>query len=384
MKKFLPLRLMFIIICMPILVSSCTTITLPETTPSPEPAQPVKAVEETALPLSDPGPYPVGIKRNNVYLDDSRGGREVTLTLWYPAESTAGAPGEVVPDAPPDLNGAPYPVILSSSKLGFIFASSLVSHGFTYVGVNKIDTYFIWDNNLIDQPLDILFALRMAADNPPVELEGVINSDIAGTTGYSFDGYNSLAMSGARINPLAYLARCDEARKQTPPLEDWYLEYLCTISANWEDFESHAGPLLTNSTDGLWQPMTDARIKAVLPMGPDGAWIFNEQGLAAVDRPILILNAEKEEFYTVEAAAMYEQIGFPEKYLITFKDRDHMMVYDAHALDQMKHFANAFFGYYLQGNDGYKEYFSEEFVSQVDDLAWGVYQNKSGEDLWID
>ena len=34
----------------------------------------------------------------------------------------------------------------------------------------------------------------------------------------------------------------------------------------------------------------------------------------------------------------------------------------------------AFFGYHLQGRDDYAEYFSEEFVAQHDDLAWGVRQ----------
>jgi len=39
----------------------------------------------------------------------------------------------------------------------------------------------------------------------------------------------------------------------------------------------------------------------------------------------------------------------------------------------MKHLAAAFFGYYLQGRDDYAEYFSEDFVAQHDELAWGVY-----------
>jgi len=42
-------------------------------------------------------------------------------------------------------------------------------------------------------------------------------------------------------------------------------------------------------------------------------------------------------------------------------------------LAQMKHFATAFFGFYLQGREDYREYFSEDFVSQFKDLAWGVY-----------
>jgi hypothetical protein len=40
---------------------------------------------------------------------------------------------------------------------------------------------------------------------------------------------------------------------------------------------------------------------------------------------------------------------------------------------KMKHFAIAFFGYYLQGREEYFEYFSKQFVNQFDDLVWGVY-----------
>jgi hypothetical protein len=34
----------------------------------------------------------------------------------------------------------------------------------------------------------------------------------------------------------------------------------------------------------------------------------------------------------------------------------------------------AFFGYHLQGWEEYAKYFSEDFVTQYEDLAWGIYQ----------
>jgi hypothetical protein len=43
---------------------------------------------------------------------------------------------------------------------------------------------------------------------------------------------------------------------------------------------------------------------------------------------------------------------------------------------RMKHFATAFFGYYLQGHKDYLNYFSEDFVSKSDGLAWGVYKGE--------
>jgi predicted dienelactone hydrolase len=347
---------------------------LPACTPKVEAALEVPMATEAIdeMPLSGFGEYPVGIRRQVAFKDESRGGRDVVLTLWYPA--AAGEPGSVVPDAVPELDGAPFPVILSSSKVGFIFASSLVSHGFTYIGVNGIDTYAIMDTNVIDQPLDILFALKMIAEDPPEGLEGVFDTDNAGAMGYSFDGLNAIALGGARVDPQVYLERCAEVGEKDPPLEERYIEYICTIAEDWQAFEGHAGAEITESDDGLWQPMSDARIKAVMPMGPDGAWLFNERGMAAVDLPVFFINAEKEEFYMDEVAFMYDHISSTEKFLVTFIGRDHLMVYNRHALNQMKHFANAFFGYILQGKEEYKEYLSEEFVKQYLDLAWGVFQ----------
>ena len=94
----------------------------------------------------------------------------------------------MVEDTPSDLSGAPYPVILSSSKVGSFFAPHLVSYGFVYVGIRNIDTYEQIDQNLIDQPLDILFALDQVASQPLEGLEGMLDTDRAGTMGYSFAG----------------------------------------------------------------------------------------------------------------------------------------------------------------------------------------------------
>lgn len=342
-----------------------------EITNAPTQANVMENIEGAMLPLSGYGSYAVGIRRNIIFVDDTRGGREISLTIWYPALSDGEEPGSEIKDAPPDLSNAPYPMLLSTSKLGFIFAPALVSYGYVYVGVNKLDTYPIWDNNLVDQPLDILFAIKMVTENTPEWLAGVPNMEMVGALGYSFDGYNSLAMSGARVDPQAYLAHCAEIESMRQSEASWYWDYLCSLSQNWTEFETHAGKEITDSQDGLWQAMTDAHIKAVMPMSPDGAWLFNERGLAEVEMPILITAAENEEFYsTDEVRYLYDNLGSADKYLITFLGRTHMMIYEEYSVSQLTHFANAFFGYYLQGKTDYARYFSEDFISQYSDLAW--------------
>ncbi len=48
-----------------------------------------------------------------------------------------------------------------------------------------------------------------------------------------------------------------------------------------------------------------------------------------------------------------------------------MIMLESVSTKRMYHFATAFFGYYLKGREDYSEFFSEDFVSKFDDLAWG-------------
>ena len=125
----------------------------------------------------------------------------------------------------------------------------------------------------------------------------------------------------------------------------------------------------------MWQPLTDARIRAVLPMAGEGWWLFGPAGLASVDRPTLMLVATEDELYP-ENARIFEHLGTPDKALISFVGPDHMMVYDSKMVARMAHFAVAFFGYHLQGRKDLARYFSEDFVAEHGDLAWGVVEGR--------
>jgi len=323
--------------------------------------------------FAETGTYPVGM-RTSRFVDDSRGDRQISITVWYPAVQPAGSTSSApTRDADPDREGAPYPLILSSTKVAEIFAPYLVSHGFAWASVDKIDTYYSTNPEMLHQPLDILFALEQMASNPPQGLEGMIDAEHAGAIGYSFDGFNALMLGGARIDPQHYLALCadPEQTKQTAGywFDGWYN---CGLAGQWDAFSADAGEELTASQDGLWQPVTDERIRAVMPMAPDGFYLFGEEGLAAVDRPTLMIDATNDDLYK-ENVLIYEHLGTPDKALISFVGPDHMMVYDPEMVARMAHFAVAFFGYHLQGRQQMARYFSVDFVAQHDDLFWGVY-----------
>src|SRR3990172_11389275 len=121
--------------------------------------------------------------------------------------------------------------------------------------------------------------------------------------------------------------------------------------------------------------MTDERIRAVMPLAGEGWWLFGEKGLAVVDRPVLMIVASEDPLYK-ENALIFEHLGTPNKALISFVGPEHMMIYDPVMVARMAHFAAAFFGYHLQVQQGLSWYYSEEYVAQREDLAWGVLPAK--------
>jgi len=356
--------------------ASSTASPAPPVVPAAATTGPTASLPPTAFPLGEPGPYHVS-RRTLTTKDPSRGDRQVAITVWYPAVRPTDWKGERPSmDAVPDRSGAPYPLILSSTTVAMELAPDLVSHGFAWASVNNINTYPRFGTQSIDQPLDILFALDQVATHPPEGLEGMIDAERSGAIGYSFDGFNTLAMSGARVDPEHYLAQCPTPDATTAAVVSELSAFGCGPAEDWAAFAAHAGAALTAGEDGLWRPMTDQRIRAVMPMAAEGWWLFGPRGLAAVDRPTLMLAGTKDELYP-ENALIFERLGAPDKAMISFLGQDHFtMLLDQEMAARMAHFAVAFFGHHLQGREELAQYYSEAFVARHDDLAWGVHPDE--------
>lgn len=324
---------------------------------------------DTDFPLGATGPYAMGV-RNYSLIDESRDNRQIELHLWYPAQDGTNVQNRL--NAPSYDADAPYPLILTGMNSGGnLFNDHLVSHGYVMAIVDSPTTEsYRWDYEMIDNARDVLFALNQIADNPPEGLEGIIDTDHVGVGGYSGDGDTAFAVSGARLEPEFYQSQCEHLQG-TVPNADWWYAYMCSHTENWSAFASAVGNSITESEDGLWQPITDARIRAVAPMGLGAVMMYGERSLAAVDRPMLVL-IPTDEMHPI-ITHVFEQVGNPEKVMVSFINRDHMMVLNSWEAERMNHFVTAFFGYYLQGRDDYAKFFSEDFVAQFDDLAWGVY-----------
>jgi len=354
---------------------SSATAALP-TTPTST-IVPIETREPPPFPFSERGPYWTG-NRVYTFIDESRDGRRIEVQIYYPALKEANEQGGTITrNATADMSGAPYPLILTDNTSGnVIFRSHLASYGFVMALVNSPDSYAKVDFQVMDHPLDFLFALDQIGLDSLEGLEGVIDANNTGVSGFSGGGWMSMALSGVRIDPEYYLSFCENAPTMEPKLSAWYIDFYCNLARKWEAFALRVAPEIKDSEDGLWQPVTDERIRAIMPMAPDGAILYGDQGLAAMDLPTLIIAPVDDQYtpYDFETVFIYEQLGTAEKSIISFIGKNHDMPYISEPANRMKHFAVAFFGYYLQGHEDYAYYFSEEFVSQVDDLAWGVYK----------
>jgi predicted dienelactone hydrolase len=390
MKHVINLTFKVVLVCLLVSCGAQTSVpptaTLPQATATTqqiaeETVGPEATREPIPFPLSEPGPYYTG-KRTLTFEDISRDGREIGVTVFYPALRPEGSKGPKLlagANRDPDLSGAPYPLILTETDSGdMIFQAHLATHGFVMAIVRPPQP--IVDVGIVDIPRDFLFVLDQISTNPLEGLEGVIDSEHVGVTGHSWGGAVSLALSGVRIDPEFYLSFCAEQAPAMQAAVSWggYIEYSCSLAKKWDDFTAHVGEEMTASENGLWQAVADERIRAVMPIAPDGAWLYGERGLAMANRPMLIIAPTDDEYtpYQIETAYIFEHAGSPERFMISFVGKKHMFVLQPEQALRLHHFATAFFGTYLQGKSDYRVLFSEEFVSQFDDLAWGLYEGE--------
>ena len=342
---------------------------------------PPNTQESTSFPLSERGPYWTG---NRVYsfVDDSRNERKIDIQIYYPALKEVNEQGGTITrDATPDMSGAPYPLILTGNNSGnYLFKSHLASYGFVMVIVTSPGFSYMapWNNGVIDAPLDFLFVLDSLTSNPPEGLPGVLDTNRVGVAGYSSDGLFSLALGGARINPEYYFSQCAQAPTMEPPFSPFLINYFCNLSEWWNEFSSQISADIATMSEGLWQPTTDERILAVMPMAPDSAWLYGAEGLAAIKIPAMVIAGTADDLvsYKMTSCYVYEHLVNADRFLISFIGKQHMMVEQSEVISRINHFAVAFFGYYLQGRTEYADYYSEDFVNQFDDLAWGIYADE--------
>ncbi len=136
---------------------------------------------------------------------------------------------------------------------------------------------------------------------------------------------NSITLSGARVDPEYYLQNCADPENTESGFEISSIQMMCGPFKNWDEFVQKAGSDLTDGADGLWEPITDDRILALITMSGEGEWLFGPKGLADVNKPIIVTAGTNEVVYG-ENYRIFEEIGSSDKIFISFLGWSHGMI----------------------------------------------------------
>ena len=347
-------------------------------------ACPTTAQDATAFPLAATGPYVVGLRTLSV-VDASREGRKIDLAIWYPAiKPDTQQPAARDPSiwgwtkAMPDLQAAPYPLILySHDKDGtntelHALNVRLASQGYVVVGLGH--PLSMTQNTLVDRPQDILFVIDQLAAMTTGELAGLIDTDHVGVMGLGLGAYTALAVSGARIDPAsagAWASKPLDLSDVTNPI-NWWDDW------NWDKLAAYRASLSPLPDEGLWPAYTDSRIKAVMMLTLCFRPMFGDKGLAAATVPALFMAATSEFFcpYEPDTSYAFAHLGSQDRYLLTVTKSEADPINDKGYASAVDGFAGAFFGRYLAGKQDNAQYLTADYVNSAETqlklgLMWG-------------
>ncbi len=342
------------------LSSSATTVGDTSSTAEATGQVPRSAIDLTvAAAMSELGKFAVG-RQELAFTDPARNDRSVGVTVYYPAERSAG--GAVPANAAPDSAEAPYPVIVGSGMTAGGLGSHLASHGFVVIGARSHGPWGVHPSpDMIDFPLDLTFALDAVEALDPDPLAAAADTDQAGVVDYSFGSWTAIALGGARIDPDHYASSCNE-----PPADwsDWWFTYVCEPPEAWERLAVRASQTGIATSSGLWNSLGDDRIKAAMPVGPEGYDLVGPDGLSHLSIPVLYTAAGEDTGnpYELAAVPLFER-GQPDTTtMITFEGAGHYMVRDPEVVAQIRRFALAFFTTHLKRSDEYQWALTHEFI----------------------
>jgi predicted dienelactone hydrolase len=336
-------------------------------------AQGATMIRPDAPPLAARGSYFVGVQ--TLELRDTSRSRTFTVEVWYPTS----APDEdiiyntLLGETPVRLSGRAtrnavplkekFPLIVAShgqpgvrfqyaylceglASRGFVVAA--IEHtGSTYKDITQLD-YVI---SLAYRPQDILFAV----DEIPKRIASADANNV-GLLGYSYGGYSVINAAGAGLDGAAFTQYCQTAADKGP----------CFALPFFADLEKARGVSVVK---------TDPRIKAVFVMAPYGQPWIGEKSLSNLDVPLFVAVGENDDVavYERDGLEYFRRAGSQEKYLLTLAAAQHNPFVECppdamkswtdyercsepvwdhdRAHDIVKHFAAAFFGKFLQGDE---------------------------------
>ena len=375
----------------------------------------IDMVTPSAPELAAHGPLSIGVRtiqvtdRNRPDILNTKEGaavarydRTLTLEVWYPAALAAGQQpggeyrvitrdpaitatiyGKAVRDAAPLPGpGAPKPgeggyplVVISHGYPGNRYLMShigenLASKGFVAVSIDHRDSTYddqkAFGSTLYNRSLDQLFVLneidRLGKAGSGSFLSSLVDATRTGLIGYSMGGYGVVNVIGGGYSDASVTGA------QAPPNQ-----LLAQRAAS----------------NPAYQKARDPRIKAAIAIGPWGmqGGFWDGEGLKGIRTPILFVagSADDVSGYERGTRAIYQGAVNADRYLLTFVNANHNAaapmpapletyrvsgtaapafshyadaVWDTARMNNIfHHFATAYFGLHLKGEQDKQAYF---------------------------
>lgn len=369
----------------------------------------IDTVTPSAPELAPYGPHSIGVRTIQVtdrdrpdILNTKEGGpvarydRALTLEVWYPAALVAGQQpggeyrvitrdpaitvtvrGQAVRDAAPQRAGGAFPLVMISHGypgnryLMSHVGENLASKGFVTVSIDHKDSTYddqkAFGSTLYNRSFDQVFVLneidRLGRAGSGSFLAGLVDASRAGIIGYSMGGYGVVNVIGGGYSEASVTGA------QAPP-----------------------NRLLADraASNPAYQKARDPRIKAAIAIGPWGmqGGFWDAEGLKGIRTPVLFVagSADDVSGYVKGTRAIYQGAVNADRYLLTFVNANHNAaapmpapvetyrttgtppsspfshyadgVWDTARMNNIfHHFATAYFGLYLKGEQDKQPYF---------------------------
>jgi predicted dienelactone hydrolase len=334
-----------------LLLVSCQVAPAPMPTPVPPTPTAVAAPMATAtdrvkspeMRYSGEGQHKVGSQ--DFALQDGEG--TLNVSAIYPGLNATA----------PDTANGPYPLVvfspgLGTDPLGLYMNTTLrpiASHGFVILTAAARGEAFrgrgdFWAG-AATRPLDmrrlIDYAGKLTAPGGP--LAGLIDTERIGVVGHSSGGWTALMEAGAQMD-LGWCAAHPDLVAKLP-------------LSNCPQFVPHQGEIATmlglkSAPAGLWPPMNDTRVDAVIAVSPDGdIWGADYGGVASAKAPTMVMagSADTDNVPELCAYPIYEHLGSTKKTLAVFEQGDHWLGWSVYG-NAITHIMNAFLLAELKGD----------------------------------
>lgn len=248
---------------------------------------------------------------------EEHSGARIAIYVWYPTvrleRSVFLDPYAISAAREGKPDEGKFPVILlshASAESGLSHHDSaefLVRKGFivvapTHPGDNYLDTSRIYtEHQVTDRPYHLQLALDAVQAHP--EIGPVADMSNVGVIGYGTGAAAAMLLAGAMPDTEGLRSYCTKAKPDDPYCSDWaHARLALFMNKTAEELQPAGG-----------RPWHDPRVKCVALLAPAYGMLFNAQGVASMQVPSILIEAERDAMNEPELHAQYLRTLLPEK-----------------------------------------------------------------------